>query len=67
MISGREIWQCAQIMVKRYGDDAANQAAARANKLGGEGDNEGCAVWVRIVRAIRQLQAMKPGKGERVQ
>jgi hypothetical protein len=27
MISDREIWQCAQVMVKRYGDAAANQAA----------------------------------------
>jgi len=29
MISDREIWQCAQVMLKRYGDDAMLEAAGR--------------------------------------
>jgi hypothetical protein len=30
VISDREIWQCALLIVKRYGDDAMHEAAARA-------------------------------------
>jgi hypothetical protein len=66
VISDREIWQCAQLMVKRYGDDAANQAAARANEMAAEDDNDGCVVWVRITKTIGKLQAKAPGDGEGV-
>jgi len=66
MISDREIWQCAQVMVKRYGDDAANQAAARANKRAAEGDDDGCVAWIRITRAIVKLQAKVAANGEAV-
>jgi hypothetical protein len=33
MISDRDIWAAALLMCKRYGDDADNQATARANIL----------------------------------
>ncbi len=48
-------------MVKRYGDDAATEAAMRADELLDEGDMDGCAVWKRIMRAAEQLLAMEPG------
>ncbi len=47
-------------MVKRYGDDAATEAAMRADELLDEGDMEGCAAWKRIMRAAEDLLAMKP-------
>jgi hypothetical protein len=67
MISEREVWQCAQIMVKRYRADARLEAAARADKLQDEGDMAGAAVWHRILNAIERLLATKPAEGEQVQ
>ena len=61
MISDREIWQTASVMVKRYGEDAATEAAKRADELFDEGDVEGCATWRRILEAIEGLSAMEPG------
>ena len=60
MIFDREIWQAAGAMVKRYGEDAATEAAMRADELLDEGDMDGCAVWKRIMRAAEQLLAMEP-------
>ncbi len=60
MISDREIWQAAGAMVKRYGDDAATEAAMRADELLDEGDMDRCAVWKRIMQAVEGLSAMEP-------
>jgi hypothetical protein len=68
MISDREIWHCALLMVKRYKEDALLEAAARADRLQEDGDMAGCKVWHRILNAIERLQAAtKPRDGEAVQ
>jgi transposase-like protein len=56
-----DIWRSAMVMVKRYGDDAMIEAAARADQLLEAGDWEGCATWHRILDAIQRLQAKAPG------
>ena len=61
MISDREIWQAANSMIKRYGDDAAREAELRADELLAEGDAEGHAIWQRIIEAVQGLSAMEPG------
>jgi hypothetical protein len=67
MISEREVWQCAQLMVRRYKGDAMLEAAARADQLLDQGDMAGASVWHRILNAIERLQATKPAEGESVQ
>jgi hypothetical protein len=67
MISDREIWQCALLIVKRYGDGATLEAATRAIVLLTEGDRAGFEVWHRIFNAIERLQATRPRDGEVVQ
>ena len=42
------------------GDDAATEAAMRADELLDEGDMGGCTVWKRIMRAAEELLAMEP-------
>ena len=59
MISDREIWQAAGVMVKRYGEDAAKEAEFRADAF--EGDAGGYAIWRRIMEAIEGLLATEPG------
>jgi len=66
MISDLEIWQCALLTVKRYRDDAMQEAAARAGQLHEDGDMAGAAVWHRILDAIERLQAQAPAEGENV-
>jgi hypothetical protein len=67
MISDREIWQCALLIVMRYGDDSILEAAGRADQLFEDGDWQGAATWQRILDCIERLQATKPTEGEPVQ
>ena len=62
-VSDREIWQAANIMIKRFGKEAAIQAALRADELLDAGDVDGAATWRAIIRAIDQLQQDKPTGG----
>jgi hypothetical protein len=64
MISDLDIWRSALIMVKRYGDDAMLEAAARADQLQEEGDWQGALTWHHILDAIERLQAKVPAEGE---
>jgi hypothetical protein len=61
-----DIWHAALAMVKRYGDDAMLEAAARADQLMADGDMAGCTTWQPILDAIERLQAQKPAEGEKV-
>ncbi len=60
MITDREIWRAAGSMVKRFCENAATEAAKRADDLLAEGDAEGYAIWRRIMQAVEGLSGMKP-------
>jgi hypothetical protein len=47
-------------MLKRYGDNAIEEAAARANELALAGDDEGATTWRRIMGAVTQLANKTP-------
>ena len=66
MIPDIDIWRCANLMVKRYGEDAALEAAKRADELLGAGDLDGCAVWKVILTAIENLQRQVPKQNEHI-
>jgi hypothetical protein len=66
MISDRDVWAAALLIVKRYGDDALHEAAERADQLLDEGDMAGAETWHHILNAIERLQATKPAEGEKV-
>ena len=66
MISEIDIYQSAAVLTKRYGEDAALQAAQRADALLAKGDLEGQAVWLRVLAAVKDLQRRAPGEGEAV-
>jgi hypothetical protein len=55
-----DIWRAAQLMLKRYGDRALEESAARADELFAEQDHDGAAVWRRIIDAVGQLANTKP-------
>lgn len=61
-----DIWRTAKLMIDKHGEDAAIQAAMRADELMAAGDMDGRAVWFRIIRAIEDLQAPAPPDVARV-
>jgi hypothetical protein len=50
-----DIWRAANLMLKRYGDKALEESAARAEELAAQDDHKGVAVWRRITDAVSQL------------
>jgi len=55
-----DIWQAAQLMLRRYGDKALEESAARSDELVAAGDDNGAAVWRRITAAVAQLANTTP-------
>ena len=56
-----EIYQAANLLIERHGRDAAVEAGRLLDLMLDQGDMEGRPVWLRIRRAIVQLQAMQIG------
>jgi hypothetical protein len=50
----------AQLMLKRYSDNALEETASRANELALAGDDDGAATWRRIMAAVTQLANKTP-------
>jgi hypothetical protein len=55
-----DIWRAALLMLKRFGDNAPTESAARADCLETEGDRDGAATWRRITDAVKQLVNTTP-------
>jgi hypothetical protein len=66
MIDDRRIWDAAVLFVKRYGNEAMAEAAARADERTEEGDWGAANTWHRILDAIERLLAKAPAEGEKV-
>ena len=62
-VSDLDIWRAANLLIRRYGVDAELVAAQRADLMLDRGDRDGQLVWMRIRRAIAELQA--PPRGPR--
>ena len=59
MTSDLDTYRCAHLLIERYGDDAPIEAAMRADALMDAGDMDGRAMWLRIVKAIEELQSQE--------
>ena len=60
MIPEIDIWRVANLMLKRYGDEAQAESAIRMQELVLNGDRAGAAVWRRVTDAIGQLVNTTP-------
>ena len=60
MIPEIDIRRVANLMLRRYGDEANVEGAIRAEELFEEGDHNGAAVWLRVIDAIAQLENTTP-------
>ena len=59
MVPEIDIWRVANLMLRRYGDEADIESAIRAEELAEAGDWVGEVVW-RIIDAIGQLENTTP-------
>ncbi len=60
MILDIDIWRAATLMLKRYGENAHKESAARADELEKEGDHDGAAIWRLITDAVEQFANATP-------
>jgi hypothetical protein len=63
VVSNIDIWRAATLLIKQHGQDAEIVAARRVDELAEQEDDEGRAVWLRIRRAIVELQSAPTGPG----
>ncbi len=66
MTSDLDIYRSANELIKQHGDAADIEAAMRADELAADGDMDGRAVWLRIVKTIEKLLAKERPEGEKV-
>ena len=59
-----DIYRSASVLVRRYGDDASQHAASRADEMLDAGNMDGRALWGRIYEAVLELGREAPGEGE---
>ena len=60
MTSDLDIDRSANLLIKQRSQDAPIFAAQQADKCLEAGDSDGCAVWKRVIQAIRELLDQKP-------
>lgn len=62
MVSQKDIYFAANLLVDVYGREAEDVAQRQLNELMGKDDVKGAAVWLSIAAAIDDLQHAKQGK-----
>ncbi|HYZ39789.1 MAG TPA: hypothetical protein VE687_04080 [Stellaceae bacterium] len=55
-----DIWRAANLMIKRYGENALEQSSRRADELAADGDHHGAVTWRRIANVVAQLANTTP-------
>ena len=66
MTSDLDIYRSANEVIKQFGDAADIEAAMRADECLAAGDMDGEAVWLRIIKAIKELLSEERPEGEKV-
>lgn len=59
MIDDREIWACANMLIKQHGEDAWFWASQRADALLAEGKLDGHRTFLRVLDRIKQLETLR--------
>ncbi len=64
MTSDLDIYRSAKLLIDKHGEDASGFAAKQAGKQAKAGDREEHAVWLRVLKAVMELQRTRPRRGE---
>ena len=55
-----DIWRTAPLLIRQHGEDAGIVAAQRVDALWQREGYEGHAIWLRVKRALVELQVAPP-------
>ena len=58
-----DIYRSAKLLIDQHGEDAPIFTAQQADRCLEAGDLDGKAVWMRVIRAIEELQDRRPPAG----
>ena len=61
-----DIWRSANILLKRYKGEAVFIATKRADALLDQDDHHGCSVWIKIAKAITELERKQARGADRI-
>jgi hypothetical protein len=64
MTSYLNIYRTASVLIREHGEDAALEAAQRADGMLEKGYMKGAAVWRRVLRAVEDIQRKERRRGE---
>jgi hypothetical protein len=64
MTSDLGIYRIASVLIREYGEDAAVEAAERADAMLENGHPDAAAVWKRVTLAVEDIRRTEPGPGE---
>ncbi len=65
MTSALDVYRSANVLIREYGEDAALEAAQRADAMLEKGSLDGQWVWKRVLAAVKEIQRQEPEEGER--
>jgi hypothetical protein len=60
MTSDLDIYRTASVLIREHGEDAALEAAQRADAMLEEGYLDGQRVWKRVLAAVKAIQRQEP-------
>ena len=60
MVSDVDVYRTANVLVKHYGEDAALEAALRADAMLEKGSLDGQRVWKLVLAAVQEIQREEP-------
>ncbi len=66
MTSNLDIFRTAAVLIREHGEDAALEAAHRADAMLEKGSLGGQRVWKRVLAAVKEIQRQEPREGEAV-
>ena len=66
MTSEIDIYRTAGVLIREHGEDAALEAAQRADAMLEKGAIDGQRIWKRILAAVKEIQRQEPREGEAV-
>ena len=65
MISDLDVYRSARLLIEKHGDEAPIHAAMNADAMLERGDLDGRAVWLGILKAVKELQRTELSARER--
>ena len=66
MTSDLDIFRTANVLIREHGEDAAIEAAQRADAMLEKGSLDGQRVCKRVLAAVKEIQRKEPREGEAV-